>query len=80
VPSVDPSGEVARRFALNLRAAMTEFSLRAAQEKTGVDHATIQAIMAGKAWPDLDTIAKLERGFGVVLWPGLVDLEDIGEQ
>jgi transcriptional regulator with XRE-family HTH domain len=69
--SVDNSGEVARRFALNVREALAGRSLRDAEKITGVDHSTIQAILQGKTWPDLDTIAKLERGFGVVLWPGL---------
>jgi len=72
VPAADPSAEVARRFALNLRAAIGDISLRAAEKVTGVDHSTIQAILRGQTWPDLDTIAKLENGFGVSLWPGLV--------
>ena len=76
VPSVDPSGEVARRFALNVRDAMAGRSLRATQELTGVDHSTIQAILQGQTWPDLDTIAKLEHGFGIVLWPGLAGSND----
>jgi transcriptional regulator with XRE-family HTH domain len=71
VASVDNSGEVARRFALNVRDALAGRSLRDAEKLTGVDHSTIQAILQGKTWPDLDTIAKLERGFGVLLWPGL---------
>ena len=70
VPSEDRSTEVARRFAIALRAAMGERSLRAAGADTGVDHSTIQAILQGRAWPDLDTIARLENGMGVDLWPG----------
>jgi transcriptional regulator with XRE-family HTH domain len=71
VPSVDASGEVARQFALNVRRAMNGCSLREAQVITGVHHTTIQAVLQGQTWPDLDTIARLERGFGVPLWPGL---------
>jgi hypothetical protein len=74
VPSDDTSGEVARKFALNLQAAMGQMSLRAAGELTGVDHTTIQGILQGRTWPDLDTIARLENGLGTVLWPGLIDL------
>jgi plasmid maintenance system antidote protein VapI len=73
-PSPDHSGEVARLFALRLRAAMDGMTLRAAAEKTGVDHSTISGILHGRAWPDLDTVARLERGFGVALWPGPIDL------
>ncbi|MET0714899.1 MAG: helix-turn-helix transcriptional regulator [Mycetocola sp.] len=72
MPSADPIGEVARQFALNVEAAIGERSVRAAARDVGVDHATIRALIAGKSWPDLATIAKLERGFGVNLWPGLL--------
>ena len=73
VPSADPIGEVARQFALNVEAAVGDRSVRAAARDVGIDHATIRALIAGKSWPDLATIAKLERGFGVDLWPGLPD-------
>ncbi|WP_403021520.1 helix-turn-helix domain-containing protein [Salinibacterium sp. GXW1014] len=69
-PSDDPSGEVARLLTLNLQAAMGDLSMRAAGARTGVDHSTIQGILQGRTWPDLDTIAKLERGLGAALWPG----------
>jgi hypothetical protein len=75
VPSDDHSGEVARQFVLNLQAAMGGMSLRAAEELTGVDHSAVQGILQGRTWPDLETIAKLERGFGTVLWPGLLNLD-----
>jgi ribosome-binding protein aMBF1 (putative translation factor) len=74
--SSDPSGETARRFALNVRDALGGLSLRAAQDKTGVDRATIHSIINGLAWPDLDTIAKLEHGFGITLWPGAANHDD----
>lgn len=57
-------------MALNLRAAIGDRSLRAAAEAAGVDHSTIQAILQGRAWPDLYTLAKLERGLDAELWPG----------
>jgi transcriptional regulator with XRE-family HTH domain len=68
--SVDPVGEVARQFALNVRAAIGDRSIRAAAQDVGVDHSTIVAVLQGRTWPDLATIAKLELGFGVDLWPG----------
>jgi len=70
--SVDPIGEVARQFALNLRRAIGDRSLRAAAQATGVDHSTIQAILQGRTWPDLFTMAKLENGLEIDLWPGRV--------
>ena len=68
-PSSDPVGEVARLFALNLRQAIGGRSLRAAAAPTSVDHSTIMAILEGRSWPDLSTIAKLELGLEVELWP-----------
>jgi len=72
VKSEDPSGEIARQFSVNLRDAIGALSLRAASVRTGVDHSTILSILQGRVWPDLDTIAKLERGLGVNLWPGMI--------
>ena len=58
-------------FAFNLKAAIGDRSLRAAAAATGVDHTTILRILDGQAWPDLYTIARLERGLGAQLWPGI---------
>ena len=73
VPAVEPVAEVARRFAENVREAIGDRSIRAAARAAGVDHATIIAVLQGRVWPDLETIAKLELGFGRDLWPGRVD-------
>jgi len=73
VPAVDPSGEVARLFARNVQNAIGKRSLREAGELVGVDFSTLAKIVNGATWPDLETIAKLERGFDVDLWPGRVD-------
>lgn len=70
VESQDPIGEVARQFAINLRTAMGARTLRDVAKLTDVDHTTIQAILQGRSWPDLYTMAKLEFGLGVDLWPG----------
>jgi transcriptional regulator with XRE-family HTH domain len=73
---MDNSGEVARQFVLNLKAAIGDQSNRAVERLAGVNDDTIAAILQGETWPDLDIIARLEKAFGVVLWPGLVDDED----
>lgn len=70
MPSVDPVGEVARQFALNVQAAIGDRSIRAAARDVGVDPSTMMSVLHGRSWPDLATIAKLEMGFGVDLWPG----------
>jgi len=71
-PASDPVAEVARQFAVNLRSAIGATSLRETGTSVGVDHSTILAILQGRSWPDLATIAKLEGGLGIDLWPGRV--------
>ncbi|NYD76077.1 hypothetical protein [Leifsonia soli] len=39
----------------------------------GMDHNVLRLVLSGDSWPDLVTIAKLERWFGVTLWPGIVE-------
>jgi transcriptional regulator with XRE-family HTH domain len=51
-----------------LNAAIAGRSIREVAELTGVDRATIGAVLAGRSWPDILTLAKLERGLGA-LWP-----------
>jgi hypothetical protein len=70
VAGEDPIGEVARLFAQNLRSVIGTRSLRAVEDETGVDHTTILAVLDGRTWPDLATIAKLEAGTKTDLWPG----------
>lgn len=65
----DAIAEVARLFALRLKEAIGGRSLRSAAVLTGVDHASISGIIAGRTWPDLATIARLERGLEANLWP-----------
>lgn len=67
--AADPFAEVARQFALNLRAAIEARSLRAVAQLCGVSHTTLVRILNGQAWPDLFTIARLEAGLQTSLWP-----------
>jgi len=76
VPATDNSGEVARQFVRNLNAVIDGRSNRAIEKVTGVNDDTLASIRKGESWPDLDMIARLEKAFGVVLWPGLVESED----
>lgn len=69
-PSPDAVGELARKFSLNLAAAIGDRSLRSISHVTGVAHNTLGSILAGRIWPDFATIAKLELGLDVPLWPG----------
>jgi lambda repressor-like predicted transcriptional regulator len=72
-PSVDPVAEVARLFVVNLRSAMAGRSLRVVAADTGIGHVTLQRVLTGRAWPDLQTIARLEVGLAVELWPRHLD-------
>jgi len=69
VASADAFGEVARRFVLNVREAMAGRSLRSVAADAGIGHVTLQRVLAGQAWPDLQTIARLEAGLNAELWP-----------
>ncbi|MGJ4079496.1 helix-turn-helix domain-containing protein [Corynebacterium macclintockiae] len=40
-------------------------------EKSGVASSTISDILNGNSWPTLKTVARLEVGLGVRLWPGV---------
>lgn len=73
VASVDEFGEVARLFAVNLRSVIGGRSARAVAKETGVSHLTILDILAGRTWPDMLTIAKLEAGLKADLWPGRIN-------
>jgi len=70
VPSADPVAEKARQLVLNLRAAIGERSIREVAIMASVDRATIGAVLQGKSWPDIVTLAKLEQELGS-LWPRL---------
>lgn len=70
-PTDDPLAETARQFVLNLREAMNGRSIRAVAAECGLGNVTLSNVLAGKAWPDLATIARLEQGLRTPLWPGL---------
>lgn len=68
--SLDPIAEVDRLFILRVRAAMGHETARSLAERAGLSHGTLNNLLAGKAWPTLSTIARLERALAVDLWPG----------
>ena len=65
--------EVARQFAINVRAAIGDASIRSVADQAGLDHNTLRRVLLGETWPDLIVIAKLERHFQTQLWPGPID-------
>ena len=69
VPSRDAAGEKARQFALNLRTAIGDRSVRSVARDAGIDEGTIRNVLSGAAWPDLRTITRLESSLGRRLYP-----------
>ncbi len=68
-PADDPVAEVARQFVVNLLAVMGGRSLREIERLTGVERTTLADFLAGRNWPDLATLARLELGLDAELWP-----------
>ena len=69
--STDPAVIAAQRFATNLARAVEDMSLREAARMSGVAHTTIKAIIDGRVWGDVYTLAQLEAAFGK-LWGELI--------
>lgn len=67
-PSDDAAGEAARRFVVNLRAAMGEKSIRRVAAEAGIDEGSLRRVLAGAAWPHLRAMVMLEESLGVRLY------------
>ncbi|MFJ9802867.1 helix-turn-helix domain-containing protein [Streptomyces wuyuanensis] len=63
---------VAQALAGRLQVAIEkkEWSVAELSRQSGVARYTITKALTGEAWPDLLTIANLEKALGVDLWPG----------
>ncbi|WP_406406520.1 multiprotein-bridging factor 1 family protein [Streptomyces sp. NBC_01643] len=63
---------VAQAMAARLKAALGEkgWSVAELSRVSGVARFTIAKALAGEAWPDLLTIANLEKALECDLWPG----------
>jgi len=72
------AGEYARRFALRLGGVIGEGSIRAFGRDADVAPGTLRAILEGRTWPDLETVAKLESSVGEILWPTAAIPEEAG--
>lgn len=68
-PSRDAAGETARLFALNLRAAIGERSVRSVARDAGIDEGTVRNVLSGAAWPDLHSVSRLEESLAIRLYP-----------
>ena len=60
VESADPLGEIARRYVWLLKRSIGSQSVRSVAARAGLHHATLDAVLSGRRWPDLATIGRLE--------------------
>lgn len=67
-PSADPAAEAARQFALNLRDAIGDRSVRSVAAQADISEGTVRHVLAGSVWADLRTISQLEAALGVNLY------------
>ena len=63
---------VAQAMAARLKAALDQrgWSVARLSRESGVARFTIAKALSGEAWPDLLTIASLEKALDCDLWPG----------
>ncbi|WP_157534394.1 hypothetical protein [Microbacterium sp. Leaf320] len=69
VATDDPAGEVARRVALELRSAIDSHGLRAFADQVDLNHSTLLGVLAGRTWPSVQLIARMEAVLARPVWP-----------
>lgn len=67
--SDDELAELDRQFVLRLRDAIGDRSIRGIAAEAGLSHVTVLNVLAGRVWPDLLTIGRLEFGLNTDLYP-----------
>lgn len=66
-----PDHAAIQAMVINLRRERNRYrSIKRVAEKSGVASSTISDVLAGNTWPSLETMARLEVGLEVRLWPG----------
>jgi transcriptional regulator with XRE-family HTH domain len=73
LPSADDTVEVARFVSSRLQAALSDRSVRSLSRDSGVPDGTILRILNGSTWPDIRTVARLERALDSDLYPTRAD-------
>ncbi|MBB4923961.1 helix-turn-helix domain-containing protein [Kitasatospora kifunensis] len=79
--STDIGAEAVRGIATRLARTLAEqrLSLRQAAAGSGVNRQVIADLLAGRSWPDVATVARLEAFAGARLWPVGIGVERDGE-
>lgn len=71
-----PEHQMIQAMVINLRRERNRYrSVKGVAEQSGVAASTISDILNGNTWPSLETMARLEVGLGVRLWPGVKTAE-----
>lgn len=71
-----PEHAMIQAMVINLRRERNRYrSVKGVAEQSGVAASTISDILNGNTWPSLETMARLEAGLGVRLWPGVKTAE-----
>ena len=69
VADAPPAARYVAHIARQLRAALEGHTLSELSRRADVNRSTIQDLLAGRFWPDVVTLAKLEQALGATLWP-----------
>ena len=71
-----PEHAMIQAMVINLRRQRSLFrTVKAMSARTGVPSSTISDVLGGNAWPSLETVARLEVGLGVRLWPDVSEFK-----
>ena len=71
-----PEHAMIQAMVINLRRQRNMFrTVKSMSERTGVPSSTISDVLGGNAWPSLETVARLEVGLGVRLWPDVSEFK-----
>lgn len=69
VTAATHEAQVVADIAAGLADALADRGLRDVARDADLAHTTIRDLLAGHAWPDVVTVARLERALGRRLWP-----------
>lgn len=69
-PCGDPVAETVRLLAVRTLQVMAGRSQQDVADACGIDRSAVSDLLAGRSWPDVQTLARLELGLGEQLWPG----------
>jgi hypothetical protein len=72
-PSPDHAGETARLITLGLLEAMNGRSIRSVAKAAELNEGTLRRLISGQSWPDVRTIARLERALDVKIYRRIGD-------